>query len=731
MLLFLLLAAIANAQGETVTINSFGTYPGTADSTVTGTVTLTFSATGATLDWDLAGVDSACASGGTGGNSCGIHIHAGTSCIDHNLVEGHYYNSDTIDTDPWTTSFTSSDDGTTVTSSGSATVEYGYGYADTIGKTLVIHDEQAARVTCTVIHYTETVVTIPTWSVYPGYTGDIVLGTGNFVTLGFVEDSVAIAYSLEDGDAACTQAGSEPNSCGIHIHSGTSCVDASLVGGHYYNSDILTTDPWSDIVYTPDESGGYVASRVTTGYTYADSEGRAFVVHGLDGGRVACALINKEETTTTLSSIGQYPGNSEDSVGGTVTLGFVDSTVSISYDLTGIDSQCTEAGDQANSCGIHIHSGNSCIDASLVGGHYYDSDNLTTDPWSDVVYVTTEGTTTATGAVQVDMGYTSATGLAFVTHNYDGSRASCTLIGVDSEVVSIIFVADYPTWTGTSYTGSVNLEFVEDRVSIGYDLANVDSRCTQVDDASANSCGIHIHAGTSCIDHALVGGHYYDSDNLSSDPWSSIVFVAQEDGTAVGATQATYGYTAADSNGRAFVIHDQSGARATCNLIGQHETVVTIETPGTYPTWTGTAITGSVTLGFVGESVSMAYNLANVDSACTTTSSEANSCGIHIHAGLSCATHDDVGGHYYDFAGMTTDPWANIAFVTSSGTDAVGVVPAVNYGKTYDESADRAFVIHDQSGARVSCALIEDTSAASAPSFALALLLSMGLVLFF
>lgn len=605
-------------------------------------------------------------------------------------------------------------------------MEFGYDYANSIGKTLVIHDESASRVTCTVIYYTETVVTIDTWNTYPGYTGDISLGSGNTVTLGFVETKVAIAYSLPDGDAACTSVGTEGNSCGIHIHSGTSCVDASLVGGHYHADSLA--DPWTNIVYTPDTDGGFVASDVETGKTYAESEGRAFVVHGLDGGRVACALINKQETVTTLGTLGAYPGQAGYDVAGSVKIGFVDSTVSISYDLTGIYSQCTAVGTEGNSCGIHIHSGNSCVDHSLVGGHYYSS-SLSADPWTDVVYVTDSGTSAA-GGVQVEIGETTAASLAFVTHNYAGDRTSCTLIGVESNVVTIDSVGNYPTNLGTTYDGSITLEFVEDRVSIAYDLSNVDDRCTAVG-SEGNSCGIHIHSGTSCIDHLLVGGHYYSS-SLSSDPWSTVVFTAEADGTATGAVQVTYGQTASDSDGRAFVVHDYTGARKTCNLIGHTETVVTIDNPGTYPTWTGTAITGSVILGFVGEQVSMSYNLANVDSACTTTSSEANSCGIHIHAGVSCDTHEEVEGHYYDSATISSDPWADVAFVTSSGTDALGVVPAVTFGHTYSESAHRAFVIHDQSGARVSCAIIEDSnSSAAAQSVTVALLLSLGAVLFF
>ena len=41
--------------------------------------------------YSLTGVDPACSSGaGTAGNSCGIHIHSGTSCTSD--AGGHLYN---------------------------------------------------------------------------------------------------------------------------------------------------------------------------------------------------------------------------------------------------------------------------------------------------------------------------------------------------------------------------------------------------------------------------------------------------------------------------------------------------------------------------------------------------------------------------------------------------------------------------------------------------------------
>ena len=65
----------------------------------------------------------------------------------------------------------------------------------------------------------------------------------------------------------------------------------------------------------------------------------------------------------------------------------------------------------------------------------------------------------------------------------------------------------------------------------------------------------------------------------------------------------------------------------------------------------------------VGTTQSFAYHLSGVDPACASGPGAApNSCGIHIHAGKSCAS--DAGGHF--FLSATTDPWANVAYTAEA-----------------------------------------------------------------
>merc|ERR1711936_1481225 len=100
---------------------------------------------------------------------------------------------------------------------------------------------------------------------------------GPVVTMGVTQ---TFSYSLANVDTLCSAgAGSAANSCGIHIHTGTSCTNNAL--GHYFTDTSL-----------PDGTTSGTAA-VTTGALASNIEGRAFIVHGFDGGRIACAILQR------------------------------------------------------------------------------------------------------------------------------------------------------------------------------------------------------------------------------------------------------------------------------------------------------------------------------------------------------------------------------------------------------------------------------------------------------
>jgi len=112
------------------------------------------------------------------------------------------------------------------------------------------------------------------------------------------------------------------------------------------------------------------------------------------------------------------------------------------------------------------------------------------------------------------------------------------------------------------------------------------------------------------------------------------------------------------------------------------------------------------------EGVTITYNLTNVPCECAQIGTKMNSCGLHIHAGQSCATDALVLGHWYDQTTMT-DPWAYTPYVAEkcsevclhdcNGTTASGSI-TVAYGKDFEATITRVLVVHDYQGNRIGCA---------------------------
>ena len=109
----------------------------------------------------------------------------------------------------------------------------------------------------------------------------------------------SFSYSLTGVDPLCANgAGEAGNSCGVHIHVGSSC--ASDAGGHYYTG-IVTSDPWTNVGYTSTAGGAAQGTAiVTTGGIGSDVEGRAFVVHNHAGARIGCAIISSLPSSPAL-----------------------------------------------------------------------------------------------------------------------------------------------------------------------------------------------------------------------------------------------------------------------------------------------------------------------------------------------------------------------------------------------------------------------------------------------
>ena len=80
------------------------------------------------------------------------------------------------------------------------------------------------------------------------------------------------------------------------------------------------------------------------------------------------------------------------------------------------------------------------------------------------------------------------------------------------------------------------------------------------------------------------------------------------------------------------MIHEYEGSRVTAALIDKNEVKSALSDLGVYPTWEGTPISGSVRLGSVDDTLSVAYDVSGTDARCVAAGTSANSCGIHVHS---------------------------------------------------------------------------------------------------
>jgi len=135
-----------------------GAYPGySGDLRITGEVKALMSQRlgRVFIDYDLKGVEDACKTTPEGiSNACGIHIHEGRTCDDHNAVGKHYYaeTQRNIDMgDPWLSArYTSYTTQNGSVANGQVRAAIGQ-REDIAGRALVVTDSTGARVACALL----------------------------------------------------------------------------------------------------------------------------------------------------------------------------------------------------------------------------------------------------------------------------------------------------------------------------------------------------------------------------------------------------------------------------------------------------------------------------------------------------------------------------------------------------------------------------------------------------
>jgi len=90
------------------------------------------------------------------------------------------------------------------------------------------------------------------------------------------------------------------------------------------------------------------------------------------------------------------------------------------------------------------------------------------------------------------------------------------------------------------------------------------------------------------------------------------------------------------------------------------------------------------------------------------TNTNLNGCGVHIHEGNTCNTASLVGGHFWSTAKSVEDPWVDIRYDSNGAGESNDVVGVIR-GNGYDADINfaRALLLHDETGARIACGLLE------------------------
>jgi len=403
--------------------------------------------------------------------------------------------------------------------------------------------------------------------------------------------------------------------------------------------------------------------------------------------------------------------------------GLVDTaTQTLSWQLMGLDPRCkTTPEGVANACGIHIHQGVSCYEDA--GGHYWNKSLIDNDPWASVTYQTRRfashfyamavGVEVVTGLTNFDV-----LGHTMIVHDYTGARVACGII-IPHKLAVPAFTPYF------SYTGDLKVEGAMAVSGMGaadaagqtlaWSVKGVDPRCSSgANSEYANSCGIHIHVGTDCTSDAF--GHYWNTTTYSDDPWSVIGYTSHKwFGTAVYAWEkqapVVTGFQNSLVNGHTMIVHDYTGGRIACGIISPYSEVANAFVK--YYTYAGdlqvsgwVKVVGSGVLEEASQELS--WNLAGVDPACKAApgpGDSPNACGVHIHVGMDCTS--DAGGHYF---AVSTDPWISVKYKTLPGGYARARMQKVDSGLTNYDVLGHTMIVHDSTGARIACGILNIAS---------------------
>ncbi|KAK3242386.1 hypothetical protein CYMTET_47923 [Cymbomonas tetramitiformis] len=749
-----------------------GVYPGyDGECIVMGTVVVTrVNSTSIHVAYNLSGLEAS--------EEGGLHIHSGSSCAEASEVGGHYY-SPTNGSDPWELTAYTADSGGAA--EGSFEISSGHPYGENSGHAFVVHLSNGTRAGCGTLeavgyglhiheglacddaggHYWTPASDPDPWAATLYYPD----GEGN--AEGVLEVDSGYAYLNNSGHALVVHSGSERIGCGVlaqvrygmHIHEGTACEDA---GGHYW-TPASDPDPWNldTSYYVPCGKGSAEGSfSIWSGYDLGANQGHAFVVHGAQGERIGCGVLNTSTapeppavppppTPSTpspppppspplppspsapppspFSPMSPSPPPSSASTPPPPSLASPpppscpqpsSPPPPVGDLVAGIVVYPGYSGEATNVSGLvqvsQLANGSLEVAYTLSGaqpgelqaeleaypGHVGEWSNI-----SGTVTVTEGSAADGSVAVVYDLKGAPAGSLSAQMGVYPGYDGECIVMG--TVVVTRV--------NSTS-------------IHVAYNLSGLEA---------SEEGGLHIHSGSSCAEASEVGGHYYSPTN-GSDPWELTAYTADSGGAAEGSFEISSGHPYGENSGHAFVVHLSNGTRAGCGTLEAvgyglhiHEGLACDDAGGHYWTPASDPDPWAATLyypdgegnaeGVLEVESGYAYLNNSGHALVVHSGSERIGCGVlaqvrygmHIHEGTAC---EDAGGHYWTPA-SDPDPWnLDTSYYVPCGKGSAEGSFSIWSGYDLGANQGHAFVVHGAQGERIGCGVLNTSTAPEPPA---------------
>jgi len=207
--------------------------------------------------------------------------------------------------------------------------------------------------------------------------------------------------------------------------------------------------------------------------------------------------------------------------------------------------------------------------------------------------------------------------------------------------------------------------------------------------------------GTDC------DGGFSETPYICSDSGEAVGFIdalgVEPETTSRSAFRIDNGCTKEENIGKTIIVFGMYESNVGCGILREEaKEKVLVADMSSYPEYSGPLTpNGKVTVTFNDDDTfTFSYDVSGLKEDCV-------NCGIHIHAGTSCATPADVKGHGWNSV-VVQDLWSTAGgatYTSDSMGNAEGYFSMTN-GYGYEANANHAVVIHTQDGSRVACGVL-------------------------